>query len=450
MDATHDPNLESWVTAANGHDEFPIQNLPLGIFSPPGGAPRGGIAIGDSILDLGGLHLRGLLRGDARAAAAAAAGGTLNPLLALGGRYRRALRGAVSELLSTAAAAAAPSDLLYAAQDCTLHLPAAIGDFTDFYAGIHHALAVGRLFRPDAPLLPNYKHVPIAYHGRASSIRVSGTPLERPRGQVKAPQAPAPSHELSARLDFELELGVWVGPGSELGAPVDIAQAAEHIAGYCLLNDWSARDIQAWEYQPLGPFLAKNFMTSISPWIVTPEALEPFRIAQAPRPAGDPRPLPYLWDDADQAGGALDLELGVQLCTDGMRRGGMPPERITQSNARYLYWTAAQMLAHHTSGGCALRAGDLFGSGTISAPDAGGSLLELSRGGAQPLRLANGEQRTFLLDGDEVILEARAHRPGFASIGFGECRGAVTAARTRARSSGVSTPAAGASDSATR
>jgi fumarylacetoacetase len=447
MDATHDPHLESWVTSANGHKEFPIQNLPLGIFSLAGGAPRGGIAIGDSILDVGALGRSGLLTGDANTAAAAASGATLNPLLGLGGRHRRALRGAVSELLCTAAAAPALRDLLHAAKDCVLHLPAAIGDFSDFYAGIHHALAVGRLFRPDDPLLPNYKHVPIAYHGRASSIRVSGTPLERPRGQVRMPDTSGPSHELSARLDFELELGIWVGPGSELGAPVGIAQAADHIAGYCLLNDWSARDIQAWEYQPLGPFLAKNFMTSISPWIVTPEALEPYRIAQAPRPAGDPRPLPYLWDDADQAGGALDLDLEVQLCTDGMRRCGTHPERITRSNARYLYWTTAQMLAHHSSGGCDLRAGDLFGSGTISAPDAGGSLLELSRGGREPLRLSNGEQRRFLLDGDEIILRARAQRPGFASIGFGECRGVVTAARTRSRSSGVSTPAAGASDS---
>jgi fumarylacetoacetase len=426
MDATHDPGLRSWVASANGHAEFPIQNLPVGIFSPPGGPRRGGIAIGDAILDVGGLHRSGLLTGDARAAADAAAGETLNPLLRLGGRYRRALRRAVSELLCAREAAPALSALLYAAEDCALHLPAAIGDFTDFYAGIHHAVAVGRLFRPDAPLLANYKHVPIAYHGRASSIRVSGTPLARPCGQVNHSGAGGPVYEPTSRLDFELELGCWVGPGSEPGVPVGIAHAAEHIAGFCLLNDWSARDLQAWEYQPLGPFLAKNFMTSISPWIITPEALEPFRIAQASRPAGDPRPLPYLWDEADQAHGALDLDLTVELGTAAMRRSGQA-ERITRSNARHLYWTAAQMLAHHSSGGCELRAGDLFGSGTISAPDSGGSLLELSRGGAEPIVLANGERRTFLQDGDEITLRARAHRAGFASIGFGACRGAVAA-----------------------
>jgi fumarylacetoacetase len=428
MDATHDPNLKSWVASANGHAEFPIQNLPVGIFSAAGGARRGGIAIGDAILDVGGLHRSGLLTGEAAAAADAASGDTLNPLLRLEGRYRRALRRAVSELLCAGDAAPALSALLYAAHDCTLHLPAAVGDFTDFYAGIHHAVAVGKLFRPDAPLLPNYKHLPIAYHGRASSIRVSGMPLARPCGQVNKADAGGPVYEPTARLDFELELGCWVGPGSEPGVPVGIAHAAEHIAGYCLLNDWSARDFQAWEYQPLGPFLAKNFMTSISPWIITPEALEPFRSAQAPRPAGDPRPLPYLWDEADQAQGALDLDLDVELSTEAMRRSGARAERITRSNSRYLYWTAAQMLAHHSSGGCELRAGDLFGSGTISAPDSGGSLLELSRGGAQPIVLANGERRTFLQDGDEVILTAHAHREGCAAIGFGACRGVVTAA----------------------
>jgi len=316
---------------------------------------------------------------------------------------------------------------VHAARDCTLHLPAAIGDYTDFYAGIHHALAVGKLFRPDAPLLPNYKHVPIAYHGRSSSIRASGAQVKRPRGQVKALDAASPAYVPTARLDFELELGIWVGPGSQLGAPVPIAQAHDHIAGYCLLNDWSARDVQAWEYQPLGPFLAKNFLTTLSPWIVSPEALAPYRIPQAPRAADDPRPLPYLWDDADQAQGALDIELEVYLCTAAMRRDGLPTERLTASNSRHLYWTAAQMLTHHTAGGCDLRAGDLFGSGTISSPDSGGSLLELSDGGKQPVRLANGEQRTFLLDGDEVLLTATARRPGLAPIGFGECRGVVVA-----------------------
>jgi fumarylacetoacetase len=428
MDGTHDQSLRCWVASANGHDQFPIQNLPIGIFSPVEGRRRGGIAIGDSILDVGGLLAGGLLTGDAADAASAASGDTLNPLLELGGRFRLALRRRISELLSDAGAEPHLQRLLHAAQDCVLHLPVEIGDYTDFYAGIHHAMAVGTLFRPDAPLLPNYKHVPIAYHGRASSIRASGMTVRRPRGQVKMPDAPGPVYEPTKRLDFELEIGIWVGPGSELGEPVPIGRAHEHIAGYCLLNDWSARDIQAWEYQPLGPFLAKNFMTTISPWIVTPEALEPFRIQQAPRPAGDPRPLPYLWDESDQAHGAIDLDLEVSLSTDSLRRSGREPQRITAANAQHLYWTAAQMLSHHTSGGCNLRAGDLLGSGTISnAGDGRGSLLELSKGGADPILLSNGERRTFLLDGDEIIIKARAHRPGFASIGFGECRGTVAA-----------------------
>jgi fumarylacetoacetase len=428
MDTTHDLRLHCWVASANGHDQFPIQNLPIGIFAPLDGRRRGGIAIGDSILDVGGLLTGGVLTGDAEVAASAASGDTLNPLLALGGPFRQALRRRISELLSAADAETQLRKFLYAAKDCVLHVPADIGDYTDFYAGIHHATAVGTLFRPDAPLLPNYKHLPIAYHGRSSSIRGSGVPVRRPRGQVKRPDAPVPSYEPTQRLDFELELGIWVGPRSDLGVPVPIAQAHEHIAGFCLLNDWSARDIQAWEYQPLGPFLAKNFMTTISPWIVTPEALEPFRIQQPPRPTGDPRPLPHLWDESDQARGAIDLTLEVSLSTETMRRSGREPERITATNSHHLYWTAAQMLAHHTSGGCNLRAGDLFGSGTISAArDGSGSLLELSKGGTEPILLSNGERRTFLLDGDEIIIKARAHRAGFASIGFGECRGIVAA-----------------------
>ena len=428
MDSTHDLGRKCWVASANGHDQFPIQNLPVGIFAPSGGRRRGGIAIGDSILDVGGLLAGGVLTGDAEVAASAASGETLNPLLALGSRFRLALRRRISELLSDADAEAHLSRFVHAAKDCALHLPAEIGDYTDFYAGIHHAMAVGTMFRPDAPLLPNYKHLPIAYHGRASSIRPSGATVRRPCGQLKMPDAPGPVYEPTKRLDFELEVGIWVGPGSELGAPVPIGQAHEHIAGFCLLNDWSARDIQAWEYQPLGPFLAKNFITTIAPWIVTPEALEPFRVQQLPRPAGDPQPLPHLWDESDQARGAIDLDLEVSLRTESMRRSGGEPLRITAANSRHLYWTAAQMLCHHTSGGCNLRAGDLFGSGTISnASDGSGSLLELSKGGANPIVLSNGERRTFLLDGDEIVIKARARRPGFASIGFGECRGIVAA-----------------------
>ncbi|WP_244913891.1 fumarylacetoacetase, partial [Methylobacterium frigidaeris] len=289
---------------------------------------------------------------------------------------------------------------------------------------------IGKQFRPDNPLLPNYKHVPIGYHGRASSIRPSGTPVRRPRGQSKAPDAAAPTFGPSSRLDLELELGVWIGPGNDLGEPIPIGEAQDHIAGYCLLNDWSARDIQAWEYQPLGPFLAKNFASTISPWIVTPEALAPFRIAQGARPAGDPTPLPYLRDETDQAGGAFDLRLDVLLTTPGLRAAGLAPHRVSASNARHMYWTVAQMVAHHTSGGCNLQPGDLLGTGTISGPDrdACGSLVEATLGGREPIRLASGEERRFLEDGDEIILRAHGVREGFATVGFGECRAVILGA----------------------
>ena len=319
---------------------------------------------------------------------------------------------------------------LYAAADCELRLPCAIGDYTDFYAGIHHALNVGRQFRPDNPLLPNYKHVPIGYHGRASSVRVSGAAVRRPNGQQKAPEADAPVFGPARRLDLELELGVWIGPGNALGEPVPIGEADAHIAGLCLLNDWSARDLQAWEYQPLGPFLAKNFMTTVSPWIITAEALAPFRTAQPKRPEGDPAPLPYLMDEADQASGAYALELEALIRTRAMREAGVPAHRLGKGPATNLYWTMAQLVTHHTVGGCDLRPGDLFGSGTISTPDDSGlgSLLELTRGGKEPLTLPNGETRTFLEDGDELILAGRAVAEGLVAIGFGPCSGVVAPA----------------------
>jgi fumarylacetoacetase len=434
-DISHSPNLKSWVDSADGHSDFPIQNLPVGVFTPPGGgAPRGGVAIGDRILDLAEALGAGLLTGDAAEAAKAATGPSLNGFLALGAAPRRALRQGVSALLRHDSEAAGKARdlgerLTPLAADATLMLPAAIGDYTDFYAGIHHAVNVGKLFRPDNPLLPNYKYVPIGYHGRSSSIRPSGAPVRRPSGQLKAPDAAAPVFAPSRRVDIELELGVWVGPGNDQGQPVPVGQAADHIAGYCLLNDWSARDIQAWEYQPLGPFLSKNFFSTISPWIVTPEALVPFRIAQPARPEGDPAPLPYLWDERDQAEGGLDVELEVYLSTAAMRAKNLPAQRISLSSTRHLYWTAAQMLAHHTSNGCNLRPGDFLGSGTISAPtpDGFGSLLELTVGGAEPITLPGGETRTFLENGDEVVMRARARREGYASIGFGECRGQIVA-----------------------
>lgn len=429
VDHTHDPERRSWVASANGHADFPLQNLPVGIVSTASTpAHRGGVAIGDAVLDLAALVRSGLLRGDAHDAALLASGPTLNAFLAAGADARAALRLALVELLEEGAPARTRVEpLLALSAVCTLHVPCAIGDYTDFYAGIHHALNVGRQFRPDQPLLPNYKFVPIGYHGRSSSIVASGTAIRRPHGQRKAPTDATPTVGPSRRLDYELELGVWIGPGNPLGEPIPIADAAAHIGGFCLLNDWSARDLQAWEYQPLGPFLAKNFATSISPWIVLPEALEPFRTAQATRPEGDPAPLPYLLDDADQVRGALDLELEVLLHTPAAKTSSLPPERLSIGNARDLYWTVAQLVAHHTCNGCNLRPGDLFGSGTISAatPEGYGSLLELSRGGAEPKTLATGETRTFLEDGDEVIFRARARREGYASIGFGEVRGVV-------------------------
>jgi fumarylacetoacetase len=432
IDDTHSPGRRSWVASANDHADFPIQNLPLGVFTPPEGTPRGGVAIGDEILDLAAALELGLFDGLTAQAAQAACGATLNPLFALGGEPRRALRRRLGEILDAdgrdrARIEPLRSQVLHRAADCRLELPVAIGDYTDFFAGIHHATNAGKLFRPDNPLMPNYKYVPIGYHGRASSIAASGTGVRRPNGQRKPPAEPVPSFGPSRNLDFELELGVWIGPGNALGAPLPIAEAAEHIAGFCLLNDWSARDIQGWEYQPLGPFLGKSFLTSISPWVVTPEALAPFRIAQAPRPAGDPVHLPYLLDAPDQAAGALDIELEVLLLTPGLREKGLAPHRLATSNAHHLYWTVAQLVAHHTCGGCNLRPGDIFGTGTISGPseDTLGSLLEISAGGRQPGTLASGETRRFLEDGDTVIMRAHCRRDGFAAIGFGECRGTI-------------------------
>ncbi len=426
IDHTHDPALNSWAAGAEGHADFPVQNLPLGIFSPAGGAPRPGTAIGDHILDLGGIVA--LLPA---AVAPTLAGTTLNALFALPAAERVALRRRLSQLLSDPAHRATVKPMLHAAADCTMHLPAAIGDYTDFYVGIHHANNVGRQFRPDQPLLPNYKWVPIGYHGRASSVRPGGVPVIRPKGQRKPPQADVPDYGPSRRLDYELEMGVWIGRGNALGDPIAIADAGAHVAGLSLLNDWSARDFQAWEYQPLGPFLAKNFHTSVSPWVVTAEALAPFRIAQPARPEGDPRPLSYLWDEADQASGALAIEMEVHLSTAAMRAAGTAPHRLSRGVASNMYWTIAQIVTHHASNGCNLAPGDLLGTGTISAPDDSGygSLLEISRGGSQPVALPGGETRSFLEDGDEVTLTARAVADGHVPIGFGTCSAIILPAR---------------------
>jgi len=427
----HTATARSWVEQANGHSDFPLQNLPLGIFSRPGEAQRCGVAIGDSILDLQAVLAAGLFEGEAKTAVEATADATLNAYFALGRSIRVALRQRLLELLGEHSEhQAALQAALYLASDCQMHLPAKVGDYTDFYVGIEHAKNVGKLFRPDNPLLPNYKYVPIGYHGRASTLRPSGTDVRRPKGQTLPAGQTEPSFGPCARLDFELELGIWIGQGNDIGQAIPIGDAAEHVAGYCLLNDWSARDIQAWEYQPLGPFLSKSFITTLSPWVVTAEALEPFRCAQPARPEGDPQPLSYLLDARDQANGALDIELEVLLITEGLREQGLPPHRLSLSNTLSMYWTVAQMVAHHSVNGCQLQAGDLFGSGTLSGaqPGAFGSLLEMTDGGKQVIELASGEVRKFLEDGDEIILRARCKRDGAVSIGFGECRGKVIAA----------------------
>lgn len=431
LDETHSASLRCWVPGANGHADFPIQNLPFGIVSPKGGNPRAAVAIGDRALDLQAALAAGVFGGDARRAVEAMSGDGLNAFLALGAVPRKALRARLSALFREGAPERPVLEpLLLDCAECDVRLPARIGDYTDFYVGIHHATHVGQLFRPHSPLMPNYKWVPIGYHGRSSSILPSGRPIRRPVGQAKA-AADSPTFAASTRLDHELELGVWIGPGNEQGESVAIGDAASHIAGYCLLNDWSARDFQTWEYQPLGPFLSKNFATTISCWIVTPEALAPFRSAQPARPAGDPAPLPYLYDPQDQTAGALQIELEVLLVTPEGRKRGLNPYRLSLSNANHMYWTPAQMVTHHASGGCNLNPGDLLGTGTISGPrnDGAGALVESTEGGANRIMLATGETRTFLEDGDEVIMVARCRRPGFASIGFGECRAAVLPAR---------------------
>jgi fumarylacetoacetase len=434
IDETHDARRESWVASARGHSEFPIQNLPLGIFSPPGEAPRGGVAIGDKIFDLRQALAAGLFSGDAATAADAAAGPVLNPLMGLGAGPRAALRKRLSALLAAGAREQAgiensTAPLLYDAAACTLQLPAAIGNFTDFFAGIHHARNGGMRRDPNNPLNPNYKYVPVAYHSRASSVRPSGVAVRRPRGQRKAPDEAAPSFGASQKLDYELELAVWIGPGNAQGEPIPIARAGEHIFGLGLVNDWSARDVQGWESQPLGPFLGKNFGSTVSPWIVTSEALAPFRVAQPARPDGDPRPLPYLWDATDQAEGAYDIALEAFLSTEGLRAKGLPPHPMSASNTQDLYWTLAQLVTHHGCGGCNLMPGDLFGTGTISGPaiEGWGSLMELSADGTRRTTLASGETRTFLEDGDEAIFHAHCRRPGFVPIGFGECRARIVA-----------------------
>ena len=433
LDFSHDATLRSWVASANLADtDFPIQNLPLGMFRRAGSPEtfRPGVAIGDQIVDLLALKDAGLLTAEVAASLAGCENGELNAFMARGRLVRVALRHALSALLREGSLQqSAVQASLLAQADAEYAVPCRIGDYTDFYTGIHHATAVGKLFRPDNPLLPNYKWVPIGYHGRASSIGVSGQKFLRPKGQTKGPNDEMPVLRASQRLDYELELGVFIGQSNALGEPIAIEQAEEHAFGLVLLNDWSARDLQAWEYQPLGPFLAKNFASTISPWMVTMEALAPFR-APFVRAEGDPQPLPYLNSTSNQQQGGLDVALEVLIQTEAMRAAGLPPEQLSQSNYRDAYWTVAQMITHHAVNGCNLQAGDLLGSGTQSGarPEQAGSLLELSAGGKNPLTLANGESRTFLQDGDAIILRAHCERSGFRRIGFGDCQGLVLAA----------------------
>jgi fumarylacetoacetase len=433
LNQTHDPELKSWVVSANdGLTDFPIQNLPFGRFRRARSEEpfRIGVAIGDQVLDLklaleqcpwDDFHYRML---------EPLAQGNLYHLMQLGAQARREARVALSKALQADSVQGPFLELCLVPQSqVEMALPCRINDYTDFYTGIHHAMAVGKLFRPDAPLLPNYKWVPIGYHGRASSIGISGQQFHRPKGQTKTADA-APQYGPSRALDYELELGALIGPPNELGEPVTMAQAEDRLFGMVLLNDWSARDMQSWEYQPLGPFLAKNFATTISPWVVTLDALAPFRSPHV-RPEGDPQPLPHLDSEVNRSRGAIDIQLEVWLQTPQMKARGEAGAKLSQSNFLDAYWTLAQLVAHHSSNGCNLQSGDLLGTGTLSGPAAGqgGSLLELTQGGKQPISLPGGESRSFLADGDTVILKAFCQREGAARIGFGSCMGTVGPAR---------------------
>ena len=434
LNETHNSTLQSWLPSANvAGCDFPIQNLPFAVFRRKGRAEafRGGVAIGDQIVDLAAVAKSGVLKGDAALATQAGAQDKLNALMALGNTAWRALRLALSRALREGSAdQAALQACLVPQAEAEYDVPARIGDYTDFYTSVHHATHIGKLFRPDNPLLPNYKWVPIGYHGRASSIGISGQQFRRPVGQTLPPGATEPTLGPSKRLDIELELGIFVGSGNAWGEAIDITQAEDHVFGICLLNDWSARDIQGWEYQPLGPFLSKNFATTLSPWVVTLDALAPYRVAFT-RPEGDPQPMAYLDSAANRNGGAFDIQLQVGLQTPNMRAAGQTDASICRTSYRHAYWTLAQMVTHHTVNGCNLQAGDLLGSGTLSGPtlDQAGALIELTSGGKNPLTLPNGEQRTWLQDGDSVVLRGWCERTGAARIGFGECVGTVLPAR---------------------
>jgi fumarylacetoacetase len=435
IDETHQPELQSWVESANDPaTDFPIQNLPFALFTRQGSGerPRAGIGIGEMILDLGGCRERGLLGGALEQVGTCCSLDQLNSLMEVDGQTLLALRSRIVQLLRADSGEIRDDhnlrdSLLLPMADAQLFVPGKIGDYTDFYASVDHATNIGKMFRPENPLLPNYKWVPIGYHGRASSIVVSGTPVQRPNGQTMPEGAAAPAFGPSKLLDYELELGFFIGKGNPLGSPIRIDAAEEHLFGLCLVNDWSARDLQRWEYQPLGPFLSKSFATSISPWIVTLQALAPFRAPAFERPPSDPQPLDYLDSRVNRERGGFEIHLEVLLSTALMRQRRIDPCRLSQSNSTLLYWTPAQMVTHHSSNGCDLRPGDLIASGTISGPtrDSVGSIIELTARGTDPLVLPTGEERQFLQDGDEVIIRGYCERKGYRRIGFGECRGII-------------------------
>lgn len=434
LNETHDPSRQSWLESANqSNTDFPIQNLPFAIFRPSGEDNwRGGVAIGDQIIDLAALASKQVFTDEAKTALEAAAQSKLNQFMALGKSHWSALRLALSQALRLNSSQQSLFEpCLVNQNNAEYALPCTIGDFTDFYTSIYHATAVGKQFRPDNPLLPNYKWVPIGYHGRASSIDISGQKIHRPIGQLKPAEAEQPQLGPCKRLDFELEVGIFVGTGNDLGQPISIESAEDHVFGLCLLNDWSARDIQAWEYQPLGPFLSKSFASTISPWIVTTEALAPFREGFT-RTESDPQPLPYLSSEKNTQSGSFDLNLEVLLSTTQSRQQGLKPMSLSQSNFKHSYWTVAQMIAHHSVNGCNLCAGDLFGSGTQSGPNPqqAGSLLELSQGGKKSIELSSGERRTFLEDGDSITLRAWCSNSTAKRIGFGEALGTILPAHS--------------------
>ncbi|WP_297821530.1 fumarylacetoacetase [uncultured Paraglaciecola sp.] len=433
INETHDIDLTSWVSSANSDSDFPIQNLPFSIFKRKGQeeALRGGVAIGNNVLDLAAVAKMNLFSGSAQTALEAASQTTLNALMNLGVEANSALRLALSKALRTDSPLQNTlTPILIAQDEIEFGMPCQIGDYTDFYTSLYHATAIGKLFRPDNPLLPNYKWIPIGYHGRSSTIGISGQTFHRPVGQTKAPDATEPSFGPCKRLDYELEMGLFVGKSTQMGELINIENAEKHLFGVCIFNDWSARDIQAWEYQPLGPFLAKSFASTISPWIVTMEALAPYR-SNFKRPKTDPQPLPHLSSEQNTQNGGLDIDLSCFIQTQAMFENKQPMAQLSKSNFKYSYWTPAQLITHHASNGCAMRSGDLLGSGTQSGPtyEEAGSLIELSKGGKTPIDLPNGEKRTFLEDGDSIIMRASCSKEGAVRIGFGEVVATVLPAK---------------------